>query len=208
MRPEIVVERLRQRLTEQLPGRAAQLAMAPDLSYGRHADRPAWNARPAAVMILLYRAGREWRFPLTVRPAHFVDHGGQISLPGGAVDPGETRAEAALRELDEELGIAPSTVEVLGQLSPLNLFVSNYHVVPTVAYMASPPNFRPSPAEVAELLECPVAVLLDPTSRGYEKIPGRHIPLSAPFFQLEGHHIWGATAMILNELAALWRETP
>jgi 8-oxo-dGTP pyrophosphatase MutT (NUDIX family) len=207
MRPERVIERLRARLSEPLPGRAAHRLMAPDLSFGRHSDPPAWNARPAAVMALLFRRGREWRLPLTVRPTHLTDHAGQICLPGGASDANETPEEAALRELHEELGIVSAEVELLGRLSPINLYVSNFAVTPSVAVARTAPRFIPSAAEVAELIELPLSTLLDQRSRGHDTIPGRLLPLGAPYFEYEGHRIWGATAMILSELAEVWRKT-
>ncbi len=206
MRPEQVIERLRARLAEPLPGSAAHRLMAPDLSYGRHSDPPAWNARPAAVMALLYRHSREWRLPLTVRPANLQDHAGQICLPGGASHAGETPEEAALRELHEELGIASAEVELLGRLSPINLYVSNFAVIPSVAVARGAPKFVPSAAEVAELIELPLAALLDPASRGHDVIPGRLLPLSAPYYDYHGHRIWGATAIILSELASVWQQ--
>lgn len=206
MRPERLIERLRARLAEPLPGRAAHRLMAPDLSFGRHSDPPAWNARPAAVMALLYRRGREWRLPLTVRPETLQDHAGQICLPGGASHAGETPEEAALRELYEELGIESAGVELLGRLSPINLYVSNFAVTPSIAVARDAPKFTPSAAEVAELIELPLTVLLDPAARGHDVIPGRLLPLSAPYYEYRGHRIWGATAMVLSELAAVWRE--
>lgn len=206
MRPEQTIERLRTRLALPLPGSPAQQRMAPDLSYGRHSDPPAWNARPAAVIALLYREGREWRLPLTVRPAYLVDHGGQICLPGGAMHAGESIDEAALRELHEELGVEPSAVQLLGKLSPLNLFVSNFHVTPVVACLAAKPAFAPAAAEVAELIELPLRLLNDAAHQGRDLIPGRLLPLSAPYYDFAGHRIWGATAMMLSELAAIWGE--
>lgn len=206
MRPEQWIERLRTRLAEPLPGRAAHRLMAPDLSYGRHSDPPAWNARPAAVIALVYRRGGEWRLPLTVRPAHLHDHAGQICLPGGASHAGETPEEAALRELHEELGVDSADVELLGRLSAINLYVSNFAVIPSVAVARSEPRFIPSSAEVAELIEFPLSALLDPALRGHDLIPGRLLPLGAPYIEFQGHRIWGATAMILSELGEVWRD--
>ncbi len=206
MRPEMFIERWRTRLAQPLPGRAAQSRMAPDLSYGRHSDPPAWNARPAAVLALFYRQGNQWRLPLTVRPAHLSAHAGQICLPGGAIQEDESIEQAALRELQEEIGIAPEGVQLLGRLSPINLFVSNFSVTPCVAMTEAAPQFVLEPGEVNEVIELPLERLLDPAARGHDRIPGRAIPLSAPFYEYQGHRIWGATAMMLSELAAIWHE--
>lgn len=180
--------------------------MAPDLSYGRHSDPPAWNARPAAVVALLYRQGNEWRLPLTVRPPHLSAHAGQICLPGGAIHAGESVEQAALRELQEEIGVAADAVQLVGRLSPINLFVSNFHVAPCVAVTKAAPSFTLEPGEVTEVIELPLDALLDPTLRKHDRIPGRRIALSAPYYEYQGSRIWGATAMMLSELAEVWEE--
>ena len=104
--------RLRDRLAEPLPGRCAQARFEPELAYGRHSGPAPSSARQAAVVVLLYEHAGEWTTPLTVRPAHLTNHAGQVSLPGGLVEPGETTAAAALRELEEELGVATSETAV------------------------------------------------------------------------------------------------
>lgn len=189
----------------QLPGRRAQRELEPALCYGRHFGPPTCRARQAAVTILLYPHAGQWHFPLTVRPDTLPAHAGQISLPGGAIDASETASEAALRELQEELGVPPREVTLLGQLSPLYVFVSEYLVTPLVATATARPQFRPSAEEVSELLEVPLARLFDPAHRGRHMRRQRGIELSAPHFLWGHHRIWGATAMILNELAALLR---
>ena len=106
--------------------------MSPELSYGRHAGPAPHTARHAAVVLLLFRRDGRWHLPLTERPDTLAHHAGQISLPGGAVDAGESSTEAALRELDEELGFnAP--VEVLGQLADCYVFASDFLVTPWVS---------------------------------------------------------------------------
>jgi len=129
-------------------------------------------------------------------------------LPGGLIEPGESSQVAALRELNEELGIEPGTVELLGQLSPLYLFVSNFSVIPWVGVMDHTPEFRPSPDEVQEVLELPLEFLLDESNRGQHVHSHRDLKFSAPHFLWQGHRIWGATSMILSELVALVEEVP
>lgn len=204
MPPDQLAARLRQVLAGPLPGRRAQRRMAPDLSYGRHSDPPAWNARRAAVMALLYPRAGVWHLLLTVRPPHLQDHAGQVCLPGGAIHADETIETAALRELQEEVGVPPEQVQLVGRLSPINLYVSNFSVTPCVAVTPQAPDFQPSPEEVAELIELPMASLNDPSIRGHDRIPGRAAPFSAPYYAFHAHRIWGATAMMLSELAAVW----
>ena len=197
-------EQLAARLIEKpLPGRAAQRRFEPSLCYGRHLGPPAVRARAAAVLALLYPHEGEWHLPLTVRPATLVAHAGQISLPGGSVDPGETGPQAALRELEEELGAGAQGVELLGGLSPLYVYVSEFQVTPWVAVAKERPDFAPSPYEVAELLEVPLSHLLDPANRGRHSRRQRGIEYSAPHFLWGRHRIWGATSMILGELVEI-----
>lgn len=197
-------ERLAARLTEKtLPGRAAQRRFEPSLCYGRHFGPPAVRARPAAVVVLLYPHQGEWHLPLTVRPSTLMAHAGQISLPGGSVEPGETSPQAALRELHEELGAGAEGIELLGGLTPLYVYVSQFLVTPWVAAVERRPQWAPSPYEVAELLEVPLSRLLDPATRGRHTRRQRGVEYSAPHFLWQGRRIWGATSMILSELLAV-----
>ena len=151
---------LARRLQQPLPGPATQQRFEPEGAAGRHFQTPT-NPRHAAVIALVYPHEHAWHLPLTVRPHTLAAHPGQISLPGGAVEPGETHPIAALRELHEELGVEPEDVELIGPLSPLYVFASRFLVQPWLGLARSRPDFRPSPLEVAELLEVPVAHLAD-----------------------------------------------
>ena len=93
--------RLAARLKQPLPGWAAQARYQPELSFGRHLGPAPSDAKPAAVLILLYPNGGRWHVPLTLRSAHLPDHAGQVSLPGGLIEPGEDSRQAALREFTE-----------------------------------------------------------------------------------------------------------
>jgi 8-oxo-dGTP pyrophosphatase MutT (NUDIX family) len=191
------------RLEQPLPGRAAQSQFEPELSFGRHFSDPPGNVRLAAVILLLYQRDDEWRMPLTVRPKTMADHAGQISLPGGMIETGETSQAAALRELYEELGVSSQNLRVLGQLTPLYLFVSNFHVMPWVATCATAPELIPDGREVAEAFEFPLSGLLQADRRGSHISDHRGFKFAAPHYAWNAHRIWGATGMIMAELAAL-----
>jgi 8-oxo-dGTP pyrophosphatase MutT (NUDIX family) len=197
---------LAERLKTPLPGRAAQARFEPELAYGRHFAWPLAGARRAAVVMLLYRQHDRWHLPLALRPSTLSSHGGQIGLPGGVIEPGETSAQAALRELQEELGIEPASVELLGKLSPLYVFVSNFLVQPWIGRLEVPAQFIASPLEVAEVLQVPLAHLLDRQHMGRYHRQARGIRFTAPTICFDDHCIWGATAMMLGELIALLEE--
>ena len=196
-------ERLAGRLRRALPGAAVQSLYQPQASYGRHFGPAPATARPAAVLVLLYMDAGAWHVPLTLRPMDLADHAGQISLPGGTVEPGERSELAAVRELEEELGVDARSIELLGELSPIYLFRSNYSITPWLAVTRSRPHWQPNPAEVAALVELPLAVLLDPQTTGVEVWRDQGIAFEVPALRYQGHTIWGATAMILAELAAI-----
>lgn len=143
---------------------------------------------------------------LTRRTDSLDNHRGQISLPGGSMDPSEDAIAAALREAHEELAIDPARVEVLGKLSPLYIPPSGFCIFPVVAYTPERPAFAPSPTEVAEVLEVSLDHLLDPATRQEEIWPIRGENVRVPFYTVDHHKVWGATAMVLCELLTLARE--
>jgi len=200
------LEDIRRALSHPLPGIRAQLKMAPQPRPGRDLDLgvPA-GCRESSVLVLLYpRAGRLY-FVLTRRTEMVQSHKGQISLPGGGREGGESLAQTALRETCEELGVPQNGTEMLGCLSTLYIPHSNYCIYPFVAYRPDPPVFYADPVEVAEVLEVPLALLLDPSIRRVEywSAPDFESPRRVPFFSIHGQVVWGATAMILSELVSV-----
>ncbi len=172
-------------------------------------DRPASppGARPAAALVLVYPGlDGEAMLVLTERVHYGGDHSGEVSLPGGKVDPGDADAAAtALREAWEEVGLDAgwAGVEVVGGLDALWIPPSNFRVVPIVAVAARRPAFVPDRREVAAILEVPVTAFLpdvapviidpDPTGR----------PLRYGAYMVEGRIVWGATAAILGQFGAV-----
>jgi 8-oxo-dGTP pyrophosphatase MutT (NUDIX family) len=199
-------EQLAARLEQPLPGWSAQAGYQPELSFGRHRGPAPAGARPAAVLIVLYPHEQAWHVPLMLRPLHMPDHGGQVSIPGGLIEAGENSRQAALREYEEELGAPADALRVLGQLSPLYLFASNYQILPWVAAAESAPQWHPSEREVERLLEVPLSHLLDPGNTSHVERRQRGLAFRAPCFIWESERIWGATSMILAELVAVLRE--
>jgi hypothetical protein len=131
-------------------------------------------------------------------------HSGQVGFPGGGYDEMDTDLVAtALREAYEEVGVHPTQVIVLGQLTPLYVYASNYLVQPTVGWIDYQPTFHTDPYEVAQLLETPLRHLLAPATRRTEPWTLRGQLVQVPYFAVAGQTVWGATAMMLSELLAL-----
>ena len=198
---------LRERLAGTLPGVEAQLRFAPTPARdGWRAGHFPEDARLAAGLVLLYPGEVTVALPLTVRSSGLARHAGQISLPGGATDPGETLAQAALREASEEIGVDPAAVEVLGELTPVHVLVSGFTLHPIVGVMRERPTFVAAPGEVEEILEVSLDDLRDASRirRGTRIREG--MAVEYPYFDLLGHQVWGATAMVLGEFICLLEE--
>jgi 8-oxo-dGTP pyrophosphatase MutT (NUDIX family) len=171
---------------------------APDLSYGRHAGPARADARDAAVAIVLCWDGGEWSLPLTVRHSGLTRHAGQVSLPGGLIDDGETACMAAAREVEEELGVRPQ-LNWLGELEPLFVYASNAVVTPCVAAIDHWPAWTPQPTEVDVVLRLPLRELLEAPPAEPIVIQRGPFTFTAPQLRVDGHSAWGATACILGE---------
>jgi len=178
-----------------------------ELSYGRYDGPPPPDARAAAVVVLLYPTAAGWSLPLIVRPPGTSLHAGQISLPGGAVEPREECATAARRELQEELGVVTAAPNVIGRLSELYIFASNFVVTPWVAVIDHAPDWQPQPTEVVQVLPLALRWLTDPraTCVGTRRI--RNVAIRSPYIAIGSHQVWGATSLILGELIAVLHGT-
>ena len=156
--------------------------------------------RRAGVLVPLFvRDAKLWVL-LTRRTESVEHHRGQISFPGGGEEEGdEDLYAAALRETEEELAIATDDVIPLGPLSPI-VTVTNFYVEPYVGAVPQPYVWRPAEAEIAEVIEAPIATLMDPAILEQKPMPGREGTIL--FYHFGRHVIWGATAKILSELLA------
>ena len=223
--------RLEAGLRDSLPGPQAQARLAPLPHRQWPAGFNPARARNAAGLLLVFpkrpeetaetaenakqdfsqRSPRSPRFFPDRDPAHIIltvradalRHGGQVSLPGGVVDPGETFEQAALREAHEEVALAVDAVRVLGALTPLDIPVSGFRLHPIVAAYSTRPRLTPSDGEVARILEVSVDDLMDPLHFVTTERKRDGVAYTVPAFRIENIDIWGATAMVLAEFLAL-----
>ncbi len=171
------------------------------LATRRPVVRAEWATRPAAVLVPLYREAGEWQVLFTLRTEHVETHKGQVSFPGGRVDPEDaSRVDTALREAEEEIGLRRSDVTVLGQLDDL-LTVTQYHITPVVGLFPWPYEFVLSQRELSAVFGAPLRWLADPanleTQYREPLAPGPKIPVY--YLRYGSYTIWGATArMLLN----------
>jgi len=197
---------LKRALAAPLPGLKAQLRMAPRFRDSTDLQIQRDGLRHAAALLLLYPHAGQWHVPLTVRGANLRHHTGQVSLPGGRLDEGESVEQAALREAHEEIGVPAAGVEVLGHLTPLPVAVSGHLLHPVVGVATGRPAFVLHEHEVEALIEVPLANL----RRGevfWEVRARKRAPfgeMDVPYFDVGSPvHVWGATAMVLAEFLAV-----
>jgi 8-oxo-dGTP pyrophosphatase MutT (NUDIX family) len=188
-------------LAKPLPGSGAHALMAPE-------PRRVWpqgaHVRDAAGLVLVFPDPDDRpHLVLTVRADTLGRHSGQVSLPGGVIEPGESYAHAALREAHEEIALDRRLVRVAGALTPIDIPVSGFRLHPIVGLADSRPALTPADGEVARILDVALDDLMAPgcvadTTRERD---GRGIV--APAFCVAGEEIWGATAMVLAEFLSL-----
>ncbi|MDX2415053.1 MAG: CoA pyrophosphatase [Bacteroidales bacterium] len=200
-----IVSFLEKALLHPLPGTDVQWEMAS--SDRRMLDYPRVkrdDSRLAAVMILLYPKDGKVMCLFMQRPQYDGVHSGQISFPGGKMeDSDKNLTQTAVRETCEETGVCGKDISIIGKLTALFIPVSNIEVSPVVAYMNSEPVFTPNDEEVVSLIEAPLEFFLDPSIIKEKPMLVRDEQLNVKYYDFEGSVIWGATAMILNELLVI-----
>jgi len=190
-------ENLKEELKKELPGEKAQIKMAPGV---RNHFKPKEKSKKAGVLILLYQKNRELFISFIQRTEYNGPHSGQISFPGGKIEKSDRNIiETALRESNEEIGINPELVEIIGQLTPLHIPVSNFLVYPIVGIYKEKPDFKIDPNEVKSIIEVKISDLLDPKNCTSKEFRYGDLSFNAPIYNPDNLTIWGATAMMLSE---------
>ena len=197
---------LRAALDPPTPRHETHAAFAPRPRSGWKPGVIPPGARTAAVLVLLYPGGCHVQFVLIRRARTMGQHAGQVSLPGGALDEGESIEAAAVREAREEIGLSVNGLRILGRLSPLYIPVSNFALHPVVAILDQCPVLVPAAAEVAQILEVQIRELRDPKSLKHGWRWRDEEAIAVPYFELQGERVWGATAMVLGEFLCLLQD--
>lgn len=191
-------EILREKLAKPLPAFEAQQIMEPSFRNDYKFEEELM--RESGVLLLLYPKKGIPHLVLMKRSAKLRTHSGQISLPGGKKDETDTSFyQTAVRETFEELGVKETDIEFLGELTPLIIPITNFVVYPFVAFSEKELIFQPNPAEVENVLEVPIAQLLDEKTVKEEVWEKKGKGYKRPYFDIENQKVWGATAMIISE---------
>lgn len=200
------IQNLQTRLKKPLPGKDAQLQMmvTPRLPFPKiNLDK---NGIPAAVLILLFPKGDDWYFYLTKRADTVDHHKGQISLPGGVVENGETYEMAALRETFEEIGVQSDEINLIGKLSSFYIPISGFEIFPFIGYTNSEPKTYIHDKEVSRIFSTSITHFMSDTVQKTKKDSLRGFPVTIPYFDLEGEMVWGATSILLSEFKAILKD--
>lgn len=179
--------------------------MAPRPPRRWPADFDRTRVRDAAGLLLLFPVELKPHIVLTLRAGTLERHGGQVSLPGGAVDAGESFEDAARREAREEIGLNSAAIRILGALTPVDIHVSGFRLHPIVAATSDRPTLTPAAGEVARILEVPLEHLTRPDIVSERIMTRDNLQVAVPAFLVDGVEIWGATAMVLAEFLAVMR---
>ena len=199
------IEDIRQKLQGELPGLEAQYKMTHTV---RRTYKPAPDdARIACVMCLFYEKNNEPYVAFIQRTSQNPNdrHGGQIGFPGGKAEEFDNSHEdTARRETEEEIGVNGADIDVLGALTPLYIPVSNFQVYPFVGYLDYKPEFNRQVEEVDDILEVPFSIFSkEETQKTKDMRFSENVVLkNVPYYDLGGHVLWGATAMMMSEVLA------
>lgn len=194
-------DRLRATLAARTPGDHGIEALRPE-------QLPEGGLRRAAVLVPLFEHDGHAHVLLTRRRPDLTRHAGQVSFPGGRIEPGEDARSAALRETEEEIGLDPTRVDVLGQLDETLVLATAFRLTPWVAVVPYPYPYSPQPAEVEAILYVPIAALVRPgVHRAEEREAYGNPRYLVHFYDLPAVTVWGATARVLHQLLTLWSPT-
>lgn len=203
---EIYKEDIRLALQQNRPGITAHKTMLPK---GRSIIIPdsKKNIKISAVLVAVFELNNLLHFCLTKRSSKMKNHPGQISFPGGYCEKNDSSVyETALREMEEETGISKNSIETIGTLSEIYIPVSNFLIFPVVGFLNEANKFQINTHEVEEVITLPVNDFLKRKYEVSETINTTHGIAKVPCYKINGHIIWGATAMIIAEFSWMLKQ--
>lgn len=198
MEMEWLIEKLQKSFRHELPGWEAQKKLSP--GYNPAYRQAKADALQASVMVLISPLEGIPHLNFIKRASRYQDdkHKGQIGFAGGKIEEGETEIQAVIREVEEEIGITEDQYTIMGKISPLYVFVSNFLVHPFIAYANEPLSFTLDPTEVDDLIQWPIIKLQQGPLLKDIKSQGGLIK-DVPYYPLNNETLWGATSMITSE---------
>ncbi len=198
------IEKLKYQLKQELPGEKVQQIMSPSLRVNNDSNKPPIKS---SVLILLYPFDNDIYTVLIKRAKYNGVHSSQISFPGGKYENiDKNLTHTALRETYEEIGVNPDLINIIGQISPIYVPVSNYKAQPFIGYTAVKPNFKIDTIEVNNIINLKIKELQKNKNKqtGYFTVENQKI--EAPYYNANGNKIWGATAMVLSEFLKIVKQ--
>jgi len=194
-----LVKLLEERLKEPLPGTSAHLITKVQSKIEFNFPESSKDAKKASVLILLFPDSNNIHFFLTQRTLSVEHHKGQISLPGGTCEKNEKTINTALRETEEEIGVDKNEVEIIGELTPFFTPTSGFIVHPFIGWCNRRPKTNKQTDEVHALFSASLSQLLNDQILELENWNLRGYETKVPFYNFDGHKVWGVTAAILSE---------
>ncbi len=197
------ISELKSEIENDLPGEDSHDELSPGRGRSSEALAKIDNYRESGVAVIIYFKDNKWQSILILRTTYKGAHSGQVSFPGGKKEPFENSIiETAIRESEEEIGITRSNIDFLGKLTPIYIPVSNFKVEASVFHLKEDDVFVKDIKEVQEIIHYPLADLLNPDNKGVTNIniSDQLKMKDVPCFFIQNHIVWGATAIILNEV--------
>ena len=203
---DLFIQKLTNQLQKKLPGKTAHNLMRIESKLLTNKIQNKGKKILSSVLICLYPEKDNWYFFITKRSILVEHHKGQISLPGGSIEEGESPEEASIRETNEEIGVLPDLIKIIGSLSSLYIPVSNFKIFPFIGWTEIKPEIIIQKNEVAKIFSICVHDLINDKYQEKEERVFLNNKVLVPYFNFESEKIWGATSIILSEFKHILRE--
>tara|TARA_B100001250_G_C19770622_1_gene777003 strand:+ start:326 stop:949 length:624 start_codon:yes stop_codon:yes gene_type:complete len=197
------INQLKERLKKPLPGKKAQSIMMVKSKTPFQVTNELNTIKHSSVLILLFFKDNCWNFFLTKRTQHVNHHKGQISLPGGVHEGNESLQETAFRETEEEIGIPSKDINLIGELTPFYVPISNFKIFPFIGWLKIKPEIKIEIKEVEKIFSISLdEFILESTQKSKKDILHNNV-VTIPYYNINNEIVWGATSVILSEFKQL-----